>query len=178
MMLWLNEALAQTIVLEAVKSAPGEACGVIGGVGSQAIKIIPAANTAQEPRYQYRIDDKVLVESAFALAREGLEIVAFYHSHPNGDALPSPSDVAQAYYPEVPYLIVGLGMAQTQMAAWQIGNGEVNPVALHIGSTPPDLRNDFIEDRKEAVVIASAFIAAVFMIILSLALLPPAPAIP
>jgi proteasome lid subunit RPN8/RPN11 len=36
---------------------------------------------------------------------QGLEMVGIYHSHPHGPDSPSPTDIAEAYYPDAVYLI-------------------------------------------------------------------------
>jgi proteasome lid subunit RPN8/RPN11 len=39
------------------------------------------------------------------IENNGWELSGIFHSHPHGPPVPSPSDVAQAYYPEAVYLI-------------------------------------------------------------------------
>jgi proteasome lid subunit RPN8/RPN11 len=47
----------------------------------------------------------------------GLELVGIVHSHPSGPRHPSPTDMAEFYYPGVPALIVSPSPA----GGWQAG---------------------------------------------------------
>jgi proteasome lid subunit RPN8/RPN11 len=52
-----------------------------------------------------------------------LEILGVYHSHPRGPAVPSSTDVAEAYYPEWLYVIVGLQGARVHVGVWRASRG-------------------------------------------------------
>jgi proteasome lid subunit RPN8/RPN11 len=180
MMIWLTEQQAQIIARHALADSPNEACGIIGGVGSRACEIIPTRNTALNPQHHYRIDERELTNALFRLQKTSLSIIGFYHSHPAGDFRPSLTDIEQAYYPDMPYLIVSLRDGTPRMAAWQIKNHEVSPVEIHIGLQPPDPAHEMlpISKAQKVAILVSAMLAFVFMLVLSLSLLPPAPAIP
>jgi proteasome lid subunit RPN8/RPN11 len=179
MILWLTDAQATTIIAHARAEAPHEACGLIGGVGYQAQQVIPIPNIAADPRRHYEMDPRALTNTLFALEHGGKSLLAFYHSHPFGDPIPSPTDVAQAYYPDTVYLIVGLREPDARLAAWHIHNGQVDPVTLHIGAQPPDMPPDSSLSRAQTIaIIISALLALILMLTLSLSLLPPAPPIP
>jgi proteasome lid subunit RPN8/RPN11 len=168
------------IANHAQSDAPNEVCGIIGGVGSRAYEIIPAQNAAANPQHHYRIDEHDLSQSLFRLQDAGMSIIGFYHSHPVGDFRPSLTDIEQAYYPDTAYVIVGLRDGTPRMAAWQIRNHEVTPIEIHVGLQPPDAALEmqpFSKAQKTAIFV-SALLAFIFMLILSLSLLPPAPAIP
>jgi proteasome lid subunit RPN8/RPN11 len=176
--IWLSEEHARQIVQHAQAERPREACGIIGGIGERAHHVIPVANLASDPQHEYRLDDQALAGAMRGLNRQGLSIIAFYHSHPSGDPIPSPVDIAQAAYPDTPYLIVGLRQGEPKLAGWNIKYGEVMPVELHIGTQPPPLSDDPLSGAQKAAIVLSALIAFVFMLILSVTLLPPAPPIP
>lgn len=175
MHLWLSRDHAQTIADHALAEKPREACGVVFGSNDRASQVIPLTNIAADPNHNYRIDDQALAEAFFRAQREGQSIVAFYHSHPVGDPIPSPVDVQQANYPTTPYLIVGL-RNEPRFAAWLIQSHQVTPVDLYIGTEPPPNSPSLSQAQKTAIIVA-AVIAFAFMIILSLSLLPPAPVI-
>ena len=177
MYLWLSEDQAQALVAQARAEAPAEACGVIGGREGRAERIIPIANIAADPQRHYRLDDAALVRALFDLERAGLGLIAFYHTHPTGDALPSPADIQLATYRDTPYLIIGLRGGRPSLMAWRIGLGSVTPVEVHIGEGSPPHPAPFSEAQRTAVIISAA-VAFVFMLILSVKLLPPAPPIP
>ena len=84
-----------------------ECCGLLAGSAGVVTRIFPASNAlASATAYE------VAPLESFRLFRqireEGLEHLGIYHSHPASDNLPSPTDIAQAYYPEQAYFIISL----------------------------------------------------------------------
>jgi proteasome lid subunit RPN8/RPN11 len=178
MPLWLTDEQAQAIVRHVSGEVPREACGLIAGRGGRVERIMPAPNAAADPLHFYEIDHKVLVQAMFEIERSGLMLMGIYHSHPNGDPIPSQTDIAQAAYPDVVYLIVGLRGGEPRLSGWHIRRHEVVPVTLHIGSSPPQAGPPELSKSHKAAILISVIVAFVFMIVLSLSLLPPAPKIP
>lgn len=85
---------------------PHEVCGLLGGVGREVREVHPVPNVASNPAVAYEMEPSQQLEVMLSLERRGLDLVAIYHSHPPGEmTTPSPSDIAQAYYPGVVYLI-------------------------------------------------------------------------
>lgn len=73
------------------------------------------------------------IEAMLAIEAHGDELCAIYHSHPHSPAYPSPTDVAQAYYPDAIYLIVSLQeRAQPIMRGFRIVDGTVRETAVSI----------------------------------------------
>jgi proteasome lid subunit RPN8/RPN11 len=60
----------------------------------------PVVTYLMEPHDQLRIFKEI--------DDRGLSLLAIYHSHPASPAYPSPTDLAQAFYPDAHYLIVSL----------------------------------------------------------------------
>jgi proteasome lid subunit RPN8/RPN11 len=59
-------------------------------------------------------------------------LVGIYHSHPAGAALPSAADVAEATWPDVAYVIIGLGAAgEPEVRAWRLQHGQAREVRLN-----------------------------------------------
>jgi cysteine synthase B len=101
---------------------PDECCGVLLGPGPGAVtETWPLDNsTTLERRRRFLIgpDDYRRAE-ARATAR-GLEIVGFYHSHPDHPAEPSPFDLAHAW-PNLSYTIVSIRAgAPREMRSWRL----------------------------------------------------------
>lgn len=176
--LWLTETTVRKLIEHARTGAPDEVCGLIAAT-ADAQEVIPVPNAAPDRQHQFYLDERAFVEAIFDLDRRRLSLAAIYHSHPDGDAIPSPVDIRQANYPETPYLIVGLQYAEPRLAAWQIARGEVSRVELHIGNDPPPEAEDLsLSSAQKVAILLSALIAFLFLIVLSLSLLPPAPPIP
>lgn len=177
MRLWLTPAQADMIGRHALSERAEEVCGVIAGMGEQARQIIPIPNAADDRAHHFQFDERAYVEAMFAIERAGLSLIGIYHSHPNGDPIPSQTDIRQAYYPDTAYLIVGLRYGEARLAGWNIRPGEVNPVEIYIGiQAPPPASVPMSKAEKTAILLAT-LIAVIFMLLLSLTLLPPAPVI-
>ena len=178
MRLYLTESQARALRDHAQKDAPREACGLLVGVGQQAREVIAVPNIAADPIHHYHLDDETLGRTLLSLDARHLDLVAIYHSHPDGEAIPSPTDIRQATFPDTPYLIVGL-RGGPHMAAWQIHYGEVSRVPIDIGLSDiePETREAALSRAQVVAIILAAILAFAFMIIVSLSLLPPAPVI-
>ncbi len=103
---------AERVVWRHARSAsPEEACGLLlGRLASGRVRVLtvrPARNVAADRRRGYVVDPADLAAGLFAARRRGLELVGFYHSHPEGVALPSARDEAEAW-PGVSYLLVSV----------------------------------------------------------------------
>jgi proteasome lid subunit RPN8/RPN11 len=180
MQLWLTEVQAKAILDQAREEAPREACGLIAGVIERgvyrAVEIIPVANAAPDPLHLYHMDERELARQLTRLYARGLSLIGLYHSHPAGDPIPSPVDIAQAAYPDTACLIAGL--RRGELAAWEIAHGQVRPISLHIGSQPPPPTDALLSRAQQTAIIAAAVLAFALLIVISLSLLPPAPPIP
>ena len=126
-------AVRRAIVAQAKREQPNECCGLLLGRGTTVEFALPMTNVLAS-RTQYRISDAAHIECRrFLRAFEpALSIVGVYHSHPAGDAEPSPRDVAEAMYPEWLYAIVGLAGNAPTLRVFQIRNGRARKVSLKV----------------------------------------------
>jgi proteasome lid subunit RPN8/RPN11 len=179
--LWLTHAQARTLAEAAIAARPREACGLIAGKGVQAQQILPADNVAANPHHFYEIDPTALAKYLPALEREGRSLIAFYHSHPQGDPIPSATDIAESTYSDIPYLIIGLRSGEARFAAWRFDRGRVHAIALHIGDAAPPAdfaQDDALSKPQRVALIVTGIIAVIVLIVVSILLLPPAPPVP
>lgn len=100
------EMLAQ-IIAQAQAGYPEEVCGLVAGREGTAVAVYPGRNVSPTPRVTYEMDADTLMRMV-AWEDAGLELLAIYHSHPQGPDAPSETDVAQATYPDAAYIIVSL----------------------------------------------------------------------
>lgn len=120
---------------QAIQMIPEEACGLLGG-HSQAGKfrverVISVANVLHSP-VRFRMDPQEQLQAFDDLDSRGLNLVGIYHSHPSGPPTPSPTDIAEAYYPEVVYLILAPAEEAWGCQAFRIQAGRVIRVNLVI----------------------------------------------
>ncbi|GGI79740.1 Mov34/MPN/PAD-1 family protein [Deinococcus wulumuqiensis] len=104
----LPSVLAAALWTHVRRELPRECVGALGGwVRGEQVQVralYPLPNVSPQPEREYLADPGELLRVLRAMQREGLELVALYHSHPHGPAAPSSSDRQLAAYP-VPYLI-------------------------------------------------------------------------
>ena len=90
-----------------------------------------AANVAADPSRNFEIDPAALIAVHKDARADGMPLLGYFHSHPNGLARPSASDIAQAAPDGLIWLIIAGGA----VTAWQ-------PIAIgaHVtGFTPVPL---------------------------------------
>lgn len=86
-----------TLVEEADRQAPNEACGILLGMGDHITLASPCANIHPDPMRHFEIDPQALIDAHRAARQGGLQVVGYYHSHPQGQPHPSATDQAMAH---------------------------------------------------------------------------------
>ena len=79
-------------------TAPEEACGLLAGASDEARVVYPIANALRSP-VRFRMDPREQLAAFKQIEAAGLDLVAIFHSHPNGPAVPSPTDIDESAYP-------------------------------------------------------------------------------
>lgn len=85
-----------TLIEEARRAAPNECCGLLLGQGDRVALAQPTANVHPDPQRHFEIDPAALIAAHRAARAGGLELLGYYHSHPNGLAQPSETDAKAA----------------------------------------------------------------------------------
>jgi proteasome lid subunit RPN8/RPN11 len=93
-----------------VETYPDECCGVLLGhateTGNQVVETVRAGNTRTDSAHnRYHIAPEELVKIQRQARKSGLDIVGFYHSHPDHPAMWSATDIAEAHWLGCSYLI-------------------------------------------------------------------------
>lgn len=122
-------------ILAAVAGSTVEICGVlIGRRASQLVvhRVMPGWNVHSLPQQHFLLDARTLLAADAQARATGDEIVGFYHSHPNGGALPSPHDRRDAW-PGYVYLIVAVEQeVPCYLCAWICrSDGRFQPEPIH-----------------------------------------------
>jgi proteasome lid subunit RPN8/RPN11 len=97
----------------AEEACPAECCGVLLGevVGEdrRVIRVVRCANAASDSSHcRYEIDPAELVRIQRQARADGLEIVGFYHSHPDHPAHWSETDLRDAHWIGCSYVITSV----------------------------------------------------------------------
>jgi [CysO sulfur-carrier protein]-S-L-cysteine hydrolase len=118
----------EEIVQQALAEKPNECCGMLAGrlLQSEPPSIIrgrverryPLANVKANPQ-RYEVDPLGLVRAFKDMRGPGLRELAFYHSHPTSEPVPSKTDLAEnSYGDSVIHLIVSLAVDPPLMRGW------------------------------------------------------------
>jgi proteasome lid subunit RPN8/RPN11 len=121
-------SLYQEIVRQALTERPNECCGLLAGkllqpepssiIVGRVERRFPLTNVKADPR-RYEIDPKGMLAAMRVMRDEGLQELAFYHSHPTSEPLPSKSDLAEnGYGDSVIHLIVSLTSDPPLVRGW------------------------------------------------------------
>jgi proteasome lid subunit RPN8/RPN11 len=108
MTLRVSEALLDEIRSQGELAYPAECCGVLAGHSrpvKEVLQLRPVANRRTDDPHRYLIAAEDLLGAARELALSGLEILGFYHSHPDHPAAPSAFDQEHAW-PWYSYVIL------------------------------------------------------------------------
>lgn len=118
------------ITAHALDAAPGECCGVLVGRPDEVLEAVRARNLADSPA-RFVVDPQDHIAARREAQRRGLEVVGFYHSHPHSAPVPSPTDLAEAGYPDHLYAIVGLLDSRApQVRLYRLTDAAFQPVAF------------------------------------------------
>lgn len=130
--LWVSTCLWEQMRSHVAAHAPEEACGLVAGKDGHAQRVIPVENDLHS-RFRYRMAPEAQLAAFQEIEAEGLELVAIYHSHPDGPENPSITDIAEAYYPEALYLIWSRTSDEWQCRGFWIRDGHVHETRLSSG---------------------------------------------
>jgi proteasome lid subunit RPN8/RPN11 len=83
---------------------PEEACGLLGGRDGEAVLLVAVENELHSP-VRFRMRPEEQLSGLRQMEAQGLDLLAIFHSHPTGPAVPSARDIAEAFYPEALMLI-------------------------------------------------------------------------
>jgi proteasome lid subunit RPN8/RPN11 len=102
----------QTVARHAAASYPDECCGVLIGraleAGTVVERVLSVGNERQDSRHnRYLISPETVLAAQKEARALGLDVVGYYHSHPDHPARPSDFDREHAW-PWVSYLIVSV----------------------------------------------------------------------
>ncbi|MDR1977026.1 MAG: M67 family metallopeptidase [Campylobacteraceae bacterium] len=128
-MIVLDREFAQEINLHAEASYPDECCGILLGIlGEEKEKIVKKLLNIDNARDEANRHNRFLItpadfaKASFAAIKEGLEIVGFYHSHPDHPSAPSQYDLEHAW-PFYSYIIVSVKKGQADIiSSWELEN--------------------------------------------------------
>ena len=109
----ITQALYQQLRSHGEETYPYECCGIMlgkaGEDGMEVSSLLRAGNTRTDSAHnRYGIDPRELIAAQREGRKLGLEIVGFYHSHPDHPAMWSSTDFAEAHWYGCSYVITAV----------------------------------------------------------------------
>lgn len=119
MSLILSRALYDQLRAHGEETYPNECCGILlGKAGADAIRVdslLRAGNTRTDSAHnRYHIAPQELIAAQRQARQHGLDIVGFYHSHPDHPAQWSQTDFAEAHWFGCSYVITAVERARAK----------------------------------------------------------------
>jgi len=134
--LWISGHLAEKIRAHGVETYPHECCGALLGRDSKAVldngvltpmreilRLFPLVNRRDDsPRNRFSVTAEDVLAAEKGAREQGLEVVGWYHSHPDHPARPSEYDRDHAW-PWYSYIIVSVHKGAPQdMTSWRLND--------------------------------------------------------
>jgi cysteine synthase B len=150
--LWISGQLAEKIRAHGAETYPHECCGALLGRDSNAVLesdrgdgsltaareilgLFPLVNRRNDsPRNRFSVTAEDVMAAERAAREQGLEVVGWYHSHPDHPARPSEFDRDHAW-PWYSYVIVSVQNGAPQdMTSWRLNDdrAEFSPEGIEI----------------------------------------------
>jgi proteasome lid subunit RPN8/RPN11 len=130
-MISIDSNVLNIIIDHAKHDLPNEACGYLAGKDGVITKSYSLVNIDKSPEH-YSFNPEEQFATLKKVRREGLEILANYHSHPATPARPSVEDILLAYDPDIHYFIVSLAGPVPVVKAFRIVDGNAETVSIKI----------------------------------------------
>lgn len=127
----ISGALVEEIRRAGELAYPAECCGVLGGRVNElkeVLQLAPVVNRRTDDPHRYLISPDDLLRITRELRRSDLEVLGYYHSHPDHPAEPSAFDSEHAW-PWYSYVIVRVDRGRAgEMTSWVL---EEDCAAMH-----------------------------------------------
>ncbi len=147
-MIRIPPALLDAIRRHAAAAWPLECCGLlIGRPGADAAgdadlggdvlvnDRVACRNVAADSARAFEVDPQVRFDAERRLRGTADAIVGHYHSHPGGPALPSATDLALAFEPEMVWLIIAVENGEAgALHAFKVHDGTFREIAITAGA--------------------------------------------
>jgi proteasome lid subunit RPN8/RPN11 len=140
--LTITPAVDEAIRAHGQQTYPHECCGALLGRDGSVTDLVALANTTEEgPRRRFLVRPGDYRQAEQRATELGVELLGFYHSHPDHPARPSQYDLDHAW-PTFAYIIVAVAeAAATAMTVWFLKDdrSSFEEGTLHHGENPhPD----------------------------------------
>jgi len=139
--LWMNQQVAGRIRRHGAETFPHECCGALlgrdsafeeksgarddapGETSREVLELFPLINRRDDsPRNRFAVTAEDVRDAEKAAGEQGLEVIGWYHSHPDHPARPSQFDREHAW-PWYSYVIVSVMSGEpAEMTSWRLND--------------------------------------------------------
>lgn len=91
----LSPEVVQRLRQHAEAEAPRECVGALLGRDEQVVQVLPLVNSSATPERAFEVNAREYLRAESAAAAAKLEVVGFFHSHVDAEAVPSARDRAE-----------------------------------------------------------------------------------
>ena len=139
--LWMNQEVARRIRRHGAETFPHECCGALlgrdsafeeksgarddapGETSREVLELFPLINRRDDsPRNRFAVTAEDVRDAEKAAGEKGLEVIGWYHSHPDHPARPSQFDREHAW-PWYSYVIVSVMSGEpAEMTSWRLND--------------------------------------------------------
>jgi proteasome lid subunit RPN8/RPN11 len=130
-MLRISQQIKDQIIEHAQNGLPEEVCGYLAGTDRDVTKHYAMTNIDHSPEH-FSFDPTEQFKVLREVRKEGITILANYHSHPETPARPSVEDIRLAFDPGISYVIVSLAGELPDVKSFIIKNGIVEKEDIKI----------------------------------------------
>ena len=125
-LLSISKELAERIRAHGAETYPHECCGALLGRDNEPREILglfPLINRRDDsPRNRFSVTAQDVLDAEKSARQQGLDVVGWYHSHPDHPARPSEYDRDHAW-PWYSYIIVSVAHGHPQdMTSWRLND--------------------------------------------------------
>jgi len=127
--LYLREEHWNAMLADILERLSEEACGIVAGIGGTSSAVFPVTNVLHSP-VRYLMDPEEQLAVFNQIEDQDWQLLAIYHSHLQGLERPSPTDVNEAYYPELVNLIWSNTIGEWNCRGFSIQKGQVASIPV------------------------------------------------
>lgn len=121
----------QAMQADVAARAPQEACGLVAGRQGLSQHVYVIENELASPT-RFRLNAQQQVAALAHMQRQGWELLAIYHSHPQGPRHPSQTDLSEASYSGVVHLIWSFVADSWGCRAFLLDGGQIKGVEYRL----------------------------------------------
>lgn len=129
--IYLKKEHYEAMLEDVISRVPEEACGLIAGINAVSEMVYIITNKLSSP-HRFRMDPEEQLQAFNDIESHNMELLAIYHSHPNGPPGPSPTDIIEFAYPSTVYLIWSKVRNNWLCRGYMISNRSVQEIPVQV----------------------------------------------